>query len=606
MNKVFNNILMLVLLLFAAFTGTACSDENDTQQKDYPAPLISEFYPSEGLPGSIVTIKGANFGSERTERIGRVYFGGSEATEYAAWSDTEIQVRVPSKGVSGKISLWIWKNNTETTSEFTCIPGAEITKVEPEVAFPGSTITFHGKNFQYFIDKGLALADIVVEFTAENGTTQGTAKEMTANTLSVEIPTDAKGGATSVTFGNYQKIAGPNLTLIGDIKFTFLDYVAKDGSVSVSESAIDNTKTNAYVIYKFTAPATGLFDAYVLAGTTKSGSYLNVDMGTDLENLKVKSLNNNLTVPFINSNNWNAKDKHNFGPFVLREGNEYYLKLTFLQDGTTWVGNVHEMGMTLSSDQSQSGGIVVDNDKPLGYVIYQNDFNSGKILAPFREGWAESPNYIRVENQYCEFYYNQAALDANPDRRMLKGAELTCDFKTNTEGWYGFKFYLPEGKFPKNTTTHIAQIFQQGDKNVWAGLINVEQEILEVEARYVNYVGESVHTKICDLQWDKWYSVVVHFKVSRKGTGMIQVWIDDDPKASPRCNIQNINFGFGDWIDDETLNGEVTDANPLADNIGCKFGMYCNWGGDRTIRFDDLKALEGNPAGAFEIVKPGK
>ena len=108
--KTFKYIIFSLLAL-TGFCAVSCTDEEEVRQK-YPAPTITEFSPSEGLPTTVVTIKGTEFGSERTERVGRVYFGGVEATEYVSWSDTEIQVRVPDGGVTGSITLWVWKNHT--------------------------------------------------------------------------------------------------------------------------------------------------------------------------------------------------------------------------------------------------------------------------------------------------------------------------------------------------------------------------------------------------------------------------------------------------------------------------------------------------------------
>ena len=212
MKKVYNSIMLSVLLLSTVFMGTACSDDNDeTGLNKYPAPTITEFYPNDGYPSSIVTIKGANFGKERAERIGRIYFGGIEAKEYTDWSDTEIKVRVPDNAMTGNITLWVWKNHTETASEFTCIPGAEIISITPNPTFPGTTITLMGKNFQSFIDKGLTPADIIVEFKADEGVVTSVCKELTETTLTVDVPSNAVGGNISVKFGELQKVTGPEL-----------------------------------------------------------------------------------------------------------------------------------------------------------------------------------------------------------------------------------------------------------------------------------------------------------------------------------------------------------------------------------------------------------
>ena len=94
----------------------------------------------------------------------------------------------------------------------------------------------------------------------------------------------------------------------------------------------------------------------------------------------------------------------------------------------------------------------------MGYAIYQLDFQNNAFY-PYYPYWAVSPNYIRVENEYSEFYYNQAAYDANINVRHYKGAELTAPFRSIKDGWYGYKIYLTDD-YPKNADTAIInQIF---------------------------------------------------------------------------------------------------------------------------------------------------
>lgn len=290
--KTIKEILACMLLLLISFIGVSCSD-SDTIEAKYPAPTISGFCPAEGLPTQVVTITGSEFGSERTERIGRVYFGGVEATDYVSWSDNEIKVRVPEGGKTGPIGLWVWKNSTETSDEFTCVPGAEITSVNPSPTFPGSQIVINGKNFQYFIDKGLTAKDVTVEFCSEEGTKKVVADALTANSVTVTVPMDAKGGGISVSFGDFQKVNGPEIQLVGDLKLSLMDYLEKSGTITIEESGIGSTKNGAYVIYQFDAPATGLFDVSLMTGTTKDGSSLNVNIGDNLNALKTGALNEN-------------------------------------------------------------------------------------------------------------------------------------------------------------------------------------------------------------------------------------------------------------------------------------------------------------------------
>lgn len=605
--KAFKYIIFPLLVLIG-FCGVSCTDEEEVGQK-YPVPTITEFSPSEGLPTAVVTIKGTDFGSERTERIGRVYFGGVEATEYVGWSDTEIQVRVPDGGVTGPITLWVWKNHTETTEQFICVSGAEIMDITPSPAFPGGTIEITGRNFQYFLDKGLTASDVMVEFVTEEGTAVVPAKDFTATTVVVDVPVNAKGGTVSVSFGDYQKVVGPELPLAGDITFVFSEYVETSGTIAVADGNIDSTKDGAYVIYKFTSQATGLFDIYTMAATTKDGSSLNVNIGDNLNTLKTQTLKDELTKELVNGGSWTNDSKSVYGPFYLEEGKEYYLKLTFLQENTgTWVGNVHEMGLTLSSNQDQTPVNPEGNGSDVDYVIYQHNFNSGTSYYPFRDAWAWEPNYIKIVDQSLEYYYNYEALKAD-NRRERRGCEVTCDFKTTTEGWYGFRIYLPEGKFPMNESgIIIAQIFNQGCKNCWAGHVSIDKGRLKLSHRKAMIdptVGD-----LGELETNKWYPVVVYFKAGRNGKGRLKAWVGDNMvENSPIYDSGSCDFGYGHWIDDNTLddtgtNPECSGYNGTYDALGCKFGLYVTNKTDITIRFDDIKALVGNPIGAFDIVKP--
>lgn len=610
MRNITKYIRLSAIALSVFLTGTACSDDDAAGLNKYPEPVITEFYPSEGLPTSVVTIKGSNFGSERTERIGRVYFGGVEAREYVSWTDNEIQVRVPDGGNTGNITLWVWKNHTESATDFTCVPGAEITGINPNPTYPGASIEINGRNFQYFLDKGLTAADVSVVFTTEDGTESVAADELTSSTVKVKVPTVAKGGNIKVKFGDLQTIDGPELMLIGDMYIDAADYYAiKDvngagNMVDAESGSIANTKNGSYLIYKITAPATGLFDVNMRVGTTKNGSSLNVNIGNSPA-IETAALNDKLTQVFKNTGSWTPTHIQTWGAFYMKEGETYYLKITFIQEGGTWVGNADEIKLTLSANQNQTpvNGQGGSSD---GYVLYQNDF-SGSSYYPFTDAWAISPCYIKTVDGALEYYYNAAALKED-NRRERRGCEVTCNFSTATEGWYGFKFYLPEGKFPMDESgIIIAQIFNQGCRNTWAGHLSIDKGVLKMSHR--NALVDPVVGTVGTLETNKWYSVVMHFKAGRNNKGHIQVWLDNADENSPTYDSGNCNFAFGHWIDDETLdstgnNPDCAGYNGGYDKLGCKFGLYVSNDKDITIRMDDLKALEGNPAGSFNIVKP--
>jgi ribosomal protein L31 len=78
-----------------AFTVTRPPDPEPEE------PSVTSVHPTSGPPGTLVTIKGKNFGNSRgsSERTAAsssyVTFGGVKATSYPRWSDTEIRAVVP-------------------------------------------------------------------------------------------------------------------------------------------------------------------------------------------------------------------------------------------------------------------------------------------------------------------------------------------------------------------------------------------------------------------------------------------------------------------------------------------------------------------------------
>ena len=388
------------------------------------------------------------------------------------------------------------------------------------------------------------------------------------------------------------------------IKVTLTDYVQTGGTISIDASGIGSTRDGAYVIYKVSASETGLYNAFALFGSKYDGSSLSVDMDVDADVLAGRLTEAPLTKAVASTGSWTPSKRYTFGPFRLKAGREYYLRLSFLQEESgRWVGNVSQLGLQWSSNQSAADAVPVDVMTDEGYTLYALDGDNRETIYPFWRGWAWEPNYIEVRDQCLEFYYNQAALDAD-NRRQRRGCELTCPFRATSEGWYGFRIFLPEGLFPKDIDGSIfCQLFNNGDRNSWAGhlTLNRNQVVLSYRHALVNPTTRTVGT----VEWGKWTNVVVYFRVGRNNKGSIRVWLGEQiSEATPQVKADGINFGFGDWIDDTHLNGEVTTTNEKPDYIGCKFGLYVSSGGDRIIRFDDIRALEGNPEGAFGIVCP--
>ncbi len=197
---------------------------------------------------------------------------------------------------------------------------------------------------------------------------------------------------------------------------------------------------------------------------------------------------------------------------------------------------------------------------------------------------------------------------------MLKGCELTCAFSTTTEGWYGFRFYLPEDGFPMDEGgIIIAQIFNQGCRNSWAGHLSIDQGQLVMSHR--SALVDPTEGLVGDLETDHWYKVVIHFKAGLSNKGRILVWLGDDEndvvESNPTYDSDSCNFAFGHWIDEETLDNTYTNTECLnysnyggCDQLGAKMGLYVTNSVDITTRMDDIKILCGNPTDAFDTVKP--
>jgi hypothetical protein len=569
---------------------TACSDDEDAKFKGGSI-VISDFYPKTALPGTEVTIIGGDFGNS-----GKVYFNEAEATDIVSYTHDKIVVKVPENAASGRIGIVSGSEYGFSEDEFTFIPGAVITSLSYEKAPVGEQISIYGKNFHQ-----LSIDQIEVCFN----NVRAEVLTATSTEINVIIPDGATSGPLTVKFGDIETVTWDSFTIgakpivVDDIVLDLWDYVTTGGNITVDpkpSNGIGSTKNGAWVLYKFTVPADAKYDVHALCSTNQSyNCYVNIDLGIDEDELSDRVVNSDLSQQLVKEG-WATMRDYEYGTFELRAGVTYYLRAYFLAEGTSWVGNISEIRIVLAPDQDVDA---IDVEAAtLGYKLYSCNFNEGSSYAPFTPSWAWDPNYIKVVDQCLEFYYNQAALDAD-NRRERRGCEVTCPFSTTSEGWYGFKIYLPDGSFPKNVDNSvIAQIFNNGSSNTWAGHLKISQNKLLVAYRNAGATTAEVDKEVGTVSWGKWIPIVMYFKAGKNNKGNIKVWLGDNmSENNPTFDSGNINLAWGDWIDDNTLDGSTT-------TLGGKWGLYVSSGGDRIIRFDDLKALVGNPDGAFSLVAP--
>jgi hypothetical protein len=76
-------------------------------------PTITTITPSTANIGDVVTINGSNFGSSQGTSF--VTINGTNASEYTSWSDTQINVKVPTGAKTGKVSVTV--NGTKSNEQ---------------------------------------------------------------------------------------------------------------------------------------------------------------------------------------------------------------------------------------------------------------------------------------------------------------------------------------------------------------------------------------------------------------------------------------------------------------------------------------------------------
>ncbi|MET0263721.1 MAG: heparin lyase I family protein, partial [Rariglobus sp.] len=180
--------------------------------------------------------------------------------------------------------------------------------------------------------------------------------------------------------------------------------------------------------------------------------------------------------------------------------------------------------------------------------------------------------------------------------------------KITSEGWYGFSFYAP-ASFPVPGKTMVL-----GQIHAWHSSLpstNITCTVgVEADGRLVlegaHGVGDggktvTVYTTLAPkLTKGSWHDLVLYVKFSRNNTGVLKAWLDGAPESEPTASFTGINLGNGAWTND-TL---------MTNGAYIKWGAYC-WdnanytpGESREIFYDEIAYQVGNPAGAFDLVKP--
>ena len=164
-------------------------------------PSITNLSPAAALPGTAVTITGANFGA--SQGSSSVTFNGTPGTP-TGWSATTIVAPVPSGATSGNVIVSV--NGTASTGvPFTVLQDPSITSLSATSATIGASVTIVGTNF------GSAQGTSTVMF---NGVT-ATPTSWTPSSIVTPVPFGATTGNVIVTVNGLSSNAAPiSITLL--------------------------------------------------------------------------------------------------------------------------------------------------------------------------------------------------------------------------------------------------------------------------------------------------------------------------------------------------------------------------------------------------------
>lgn len=341
MNKVFKQIIGAFAVVGLVAGAVSCSkDEEKGVYPVAPAAVVESVAPLAGFAGQEVTIKGSGFGETRATYVGRVYFGGVEAASYKSWSENEIVVKAPAGG-TGDIVVWIERNVTKTGKDFECYDGAVLTGYSPMGGISkGETLTVEGRNFKRFIDLGVTAADVKMKFLGSKDEVVTSATSFDEGKIEFVIPQDAVGGETEIDLGGLMTIAGPQISIIGELILVETGGTCKAPNGS---NAIGGTQNGGWAIFTFKAPDTGKFVMVANAATGSAGRRLNVEISESLDHLKndEPAEANYKDVP---NNGWKNPTALEYGPYDLVRGKTYYVKFYF-SCPSGWCIDIFTMGL---------------------------------------------------------------------------------------------------------------------------------------------------------------------------------------------------------------------------------------------------------------------
>ena len=214
------------------------------------SPQITSISPSRVRYNQVVTIRGTAFGANRgTSRV--VFHSGKSpsSSQYVSWSNTQIQVRVPSGARTGNVQV-VTSGGSDTARLTVTSPW--ISGVSPQTARSNAVVTVSGENFgssrgsssvrigsvaitaftswssrsiRFRVPRNTPPGNLTVR-TAE-GTSNSIRLNVTSPYLTSISPTSIKtGNRLTLAGGNFGSSRGTGYVLFGSVRASAADYVS--------------------------------------------------------------------------------------------------------------------------------------------------------------------------------------------------------------------------------------------------------------------------------------------------------------------------------------------------------------------------------------------
>jgi len=214
------------------------------------SPQITSISPSRVRYNQVVTIRGTAFGANRgTSRV--VFHSGKSpsSSQYVSWSNTQIQVRVPSGARTGNVQV-VTTNGSDTARLTVTSPW--ISGVSPGTARSNTVVTISGENFgssrgsssvrigsvaitsftswtsrsiRFRVPRNTPPGNLTVR-TAE-GTSNSIRLNVTSPYLTSISPTRIKtGNRLTLAGGNFGSRRGTGYVVFGSVRASTSDYVS--------------------------------------------------------------------------------------------------------------------------------------------------------------------------------------------------------------------------------------------------------------------------------------------------------------------------------------------------------------------------------------------